>query len=396
MEQLKAEVEQLKEELDLKKRVIDELKTDLEISEDSISSFEEELKNLNDLINSAGMKRAYSKKIQLKLEETEKELRELKNNMGLLRKEKIQLQQQLQLQKQKGPNAMGHIIEIKEEEVPVHNLVKDLTNKLNKQRLLITRLKNELSERPSKEEIKLLKPSKGDVGKEFTQLKLKFENKETELNDLKEKFEKKEEEIKELKLTINDTRIEPKKGMETGPLSILVKELQDKLNESKIKNSKLQKKLEEQLQSPKKDNKFQNQVSKLESELKQKEEELDKLLKQNKNLEAKIQTVDSSKVDKVLTAKTNEITNLTKELYLNKNKIVELQSQLNAMEQNNSSLQNEYIKLQEHLKAPKIDIQEGNIDKEQELRIRELRTIIETLKKQIKQQRVEINYLRNK
>ena len=386
MEQLKAEVEQLKEELDLKKREIDVLKTDLEISEDSISSFEEELKNLNDLINSAGMKRAYGKKIQLKLVETEKELRELKNNMGLLRKEKIQLQQQLQLQKQKGSNAMGHIIEIKEEEVPVHNLVKDLTNKLKKQRLLITRLKNELSERPSKD----------DLGKEFTQLKLKFENKETELNDLKEKFEKKEEEIKELKLSINDSRTEPKKGMETGPLSRLVKELQDKLNESKIKNSKLQKKLEEQLQSPKKDNKFQNQVSKLESELKKKEEELDKLLKQNKNLEAKIKTVDSSKVEKVLTAKTNEITNLTKELYLNKNKIVELQSQLNAIEQKNSSLQNEYIKLQEHLKAPKIDIQEGNIDKEQELRIRELRTIIETLKKQIKQQRVEINYLRNK
>lgn len=386
MEQLKAEVEQLKEELDLKKREIDGLKTDLEISEDSISSFEEELKNLNDLINSAGMKRAYGKKIQLKLEETEKELRELKNNMGLLRKEKIQLQQQLQLQKQKRSNGMGHIIEIKEEEVPVHNLVKDLTNKLNKQRLLITRLKNELSERPSKD----------DLGKEFTQLKLKLENKETELNDLKEKFEKKKEEIKELKLTINDSRTEPKKGMETGPLSRLVKELQGKLNESKIKNSKLQKKLEEQLQSPKKDNKLQNQVSKLESELKKKEEELDKLLKQNKNLEAKIKTVDSSKVDKVLTAKTNEITNLTKELYLNKNKIVELQSQLNAMEQKNSSLQNEYIKLQEHLKAPKIDIQEGNIDKEQELRIRELRTIIETLKKQTKQQRVEINYLRNK
>lgn len=386
LEQLKAEVEQLKEELDLKKREIDELKTDLEISEDSISSFEEELKNLNDLINSAGMKRAYGKKIQLKLVETEKELRELKNNMGLLRKEKIQLQQQLQLQKQKGSNGMGHIIEIKEEEVPVHNLVKDLTNKLNKQRLLITRLKNELSERPSKD----------DLGKEFTQLKLKLENKETEYKDLEEKFEKKEKEIKELKLTINDSRTEPKKGMETGPLSRLVKELQDKLNESKIKNSKLQKKLEEQLQSPKKDNKLQNQISKLESELKKKAEELDKLLKQNKNLEAKIKTLDSSKVDKVLTAKTNEITNLTKELYLNKNKIVELQSQLNAMEQKNSSLQNEYIKLQEHLKAPKIEMQEGNIDKEQELRIRELRTIIETLKKQIKQQRVEINYLRNK
>ncbi len=386
LEQLKAEVEQLKEELDLKKREIDELKTDLEISEDSISSFEEELKNLNDLINSAGMKRAYGKKIQLKLVETEKELRELKNNMGLLRKEKIQLQQQLQLQKQKGSNGMGHIIEIKEEEVPVHNLAKDLTNKLNKQRLLITRLKNELSERPSKD----------DLGKEFTQLKLKLENKETEYKDLEEKFEKKEKEIKELKLTINDSRTEPKKGMETGPLSRLVKELQDKLNESKIKNSKLQKKLEEQLQSPKKDNKLQNQISKLESELKKKAEELDKLLKQNKNLEAKIKTLDSSKVDKVLTAKTNEITNLTKELYLNKNKIVELQSQLNAMEQKNSSLQNEYIKLQEHLKAPKIEMQEGNIDKEQELRIRELRTIIETLKKQIKQQRVEINYLRNK
>ncbi len=143
IDQLRVEVNQIKKEFDFKNREIEHLKTDLEISEISISSYREELNKLNDLIDKYGKKRAYAKKLQLKLEETEKKYRELKINMGLLRKEKIQLQQQLEQERKKGSKSNGHIIEIKEEEIPVHNLVRDLQEKLKKQRLLITNLKEE-------------------------------------------------------------------------------------------------------------------------------------------------------------------------------------------------------------------------------------------------------------
>lgn len=143
IDQLRVEVNQIKKEFDFKNREIEHLKTDLEISEISISSYREELNKLNDLIDKYGKKRAYAQKLQLKLEETEKKYRELKINMGLLRKEKIQLQQQLEQERKKGSKSNGHIIEIKEEEIPVHNLVRDLQEKLKKQRLLITNLKEE-------------------------------------------------------------------------------------------------------------------------------------------------------------------------------------------------------------------------------------------------------------
>ena len=143
IDQLRVEVNQIKKEFDFKNREIEHLKTDLEISEISISSYREELNKLNDLIDKYGKKRAYAQKLQLKLEETEKKYRELKINMGLLRKEKIQLQQQLEQERKKGSKSIGHIIEIKEEEIPVHNLVRDLQEKLKKQRLLITNLKEE-------------------------------------------------------------------------------------------------------------------------------------------------------------------------------------------------------------------------------------------------------------
>lgn len=143
IDQLRVEVNQLKKEFDFKNREIERLKTHLDISQISISSYREELNKLNDLIDKYGKKRAYAKKLQLKLEETEKRYRELKINMGLLRKEKIQLQQQLEQERKKGSKSNGHIIEIKEEEIPVHNLVKELQEKLKKQRLLIADLKEE-------------------------------------------------------------------------------------------------------------------------------------------------------------------------------------------------------------------------------------------------------------
>jgi len=143
IDQLRVEVNQLKKELDFKNREIEHLKTDLEISEESIFSYREEVNKLNDLIDKYGKKRAYAKKLQLELAEKEKKYRELKIIMGLLRREKIQLQQHLEQEKKKGSKSIGHIIEIKEEEIPVHNLVKELQEKLKKQRLLITHLKDE-------------------------------------------------------------------------------------------------------------------------------------------------------------------------------------------------------------------------------------------------------------
>ena len=393
MEQLKAEVDQLKKELELKFREIEQLKTDLEMSEESISSYAEEVNRLNDLINSSGKKRAYAKKKELELKEKEKELRELKNNMGMLRKEKIQMQQQLE-KIDRDSKSKGHIIEIKEEEIPVHTLVKDLQKKLTKQRLLIARYEQEKSEKSSLEEVELPKPLNGDLGKELTKLKQKLENKEVELHDLNGKIEQQDAEIKELKSTV-DQKKRIKNGLELGPLSKLVKELQDKLNEVKVRNSKLQQQIEE-LRTSTKDNGIQNKISTLESELNNKDLKLDELLRQKKNLEEKIRSMDPSKVDQVLAANKKEIQNLTNEIYLNRKKIVKLDSQLKIKEETISDLQKTLERLQIQTKTKEIDLQIEEGDKPQELRIRELRTIIETLKKQTKQQRSEINYLRNK
>jgi len=393
LEQLKAEVDQLKKELELKNREIDQLKTDLEMSEESISSYTEEVNRLNDLINSSGKKRAYAKKKDLELKEKEKELRELKNKMGMLRKEKIQMQQQLE-KIDRDSKSKGHIIEIKEEEIPVHTLVKDLQKKLTKQRLLIARYEHELSQKSSLEEVELPKPLNGDLGKELTKLKQKLEIKEVELNDLKGKILQQDAEIKELKSTV-DQKNKIKNGLEPGPLSKLVKELQEKLNEVKVRNSKLQQQIDEH-QTSIKDNGIQNKISTLESELNNKDLKLDELLRQKKNLEVMIRSMEPSKVDQVLAANKKEIQNLTNEIYINRKKIVKLESQLNTKEQMISDLQKTLDQLQEQTKARKIDLQLGGGNKPQELRIRELRTIIETLKKQTKQQRSEITYLRNK
>ncbi len=343
MEQLKAEVEQLKKELELKNREIEQFKTDLEISEESISSYIEEVDSLNDLINKSGKKRAYAKKLELELGEKEKELRELKNNMGMLRKKKIQMQQQLE-KIDRDSKSSSHIIEIKEEEIPVHNLVKDLQKKLTKQRLLIARYEQEKSQKASEEEVELPKPPDKGLGKDLTKLKQNLENKKVELNDLKEKIKQKDAKIKELKSTV-DQKTRRKKGLEESSLSKLVKELQDKLNDAKVRNNKLQKQIKE-FQTSKNDKGVQNQISTLESELKKKEIKLVDLLKQKKSLEEKIKSMDPSKVDQVLAANKKEIQNLTNEIYLNRNKIIKLEDQLSTKEEMISDLQKTLAQLQ--------------------------------------------------
>ncbi len=77
------------------------------------------------------------------LEKKDKYIRELKDRMGFLRKEKVQLQQELDKHNKRNPNST--VIRIVEKKEPLELLVKELQTKINNQKIIIKKLKQEKS-----------------------------------------------------------------------------------------------------------------------------------------------------------------------------------------------------------------------------------------------------------
>ena len=118
-------------------------------------------------------------KLAIELDELEKEVRDLKNKMGFLRKEKIQLQHELEkYTKKKGKST---VIRIEEKKEPLEALVKELTLKINKQQQLIKKLKAD----DKKEKIDALKLKISKLNKELEHAKsiakIKTEGSSTEI-----------------------------------------------------------------------------------------------------------------------------------------------------------------------------------------------------------------------
>lgn len=78
------------------------------------------------------------------LKKKDKYIRELKDRMGFLRKEKVQLQQELDKYNKRNPNSTVIRIE-KKKKGPLNLLVKELQAKINKQKIIIKKLKKEKS-----------------------------------------------------------------------------------------------------------------------------------------------------------------------------------------------------------------------------------------------------------
>ena len=137
---LKARIRELEEEL---KRKDEENNVNL----DRIGELEEIIMRLEALIpeedekKKSRKKKVWDSKLAIELDEKNKLIRKLKDEMGFLRKEKIRLQRELE--KIKSANKDSSVIRIEDlrSEPPLNDLVKELQDTVIKQRSLITKLK---------------------------------------------------------------------------------------------------------------------------------------------------------------------------------------------------------------------------------------------------------------
>jgi chromosome segregation ATPase len=206
---------------------IDELMLELENKDrdlykalDRIEDLEDQLMRLEAMVGDEEEgkkgKKGKDSKILIELEEKEKEVRALKDKMGFLRKEKIQLQKELE--KVAKQDSGSTVIRVPEKKTPLDSLVNELQSKINKQRLLITKLKQ------------------AGMSADAAELNEKLRNKGEEVETLKL-------EVEEMQERLRDAKGAAQAGAEATLTKGLTEELQNKLNKAKIQIDALKKKL---------------------------------------------------------------------------------------------------------------------------------------------------------
>ena len=428
---LKARINQLKKDLDKKEQEILSLLDKIEELEDHIMHLEEEV-----IPSAVSTKK--SKKMQamdsiftLEIEEKDKQFRELKDKMGFLRKENIELQQKLEkLTKKKSTSSVIRIEDLKPKS-PLNTLVNELQDKVNKQRSTINDLKRQVDDKAEISEIlkekeeeiatlksdisklnqSLIKAADGDKESASIQKTLiedlqnqlnkskrqvqdlnkkleKFKKKEkkgekvaeeseltSEINDLKELLEKRDIEIQNLKSdisTIQQVEVEFDTEQSGAPSEVL-QDLQNKLNKAKIQIRSLQEQLK-QYDGEKSPEQAKPQ-SELEGQLKMQREMAIFLQKQLEIREGEIETIKNEAVQ--IKGKYKQ---LESQIRLKDKKINELQEKLEGS----------YVQPQSQ--PPPASAEDPNLI----LRLKELKSLIEDLKKQNAEQRLEISVLRKK
>jgi chromosome segregation protein len=146
----------LNNELNALKKQIESLETELFKKENEIFEYLGKIENLEDTImklellipeDDESKKTKKQKKIDsrlaIEIEEREKQIRNLKDRMGFLRKEKTQLQQQLENEKAKNSNSSVIRVDDLRSKPPLEVLVKELQDKVNKYKSLIDQLRRE-------------------------------------------------------------------------------------------------------------------------------------------------------------------------------------------------------------------------------------------------------------
>ncbi|TKJ23110.1 MAG: hypothetical protein CEE43_05170 [Promethearchaeota archaeon Loki_b32] len=202
---LKARIRELEEEL---KRKDEETNVNL----DRIGELEEIIMRLEALIpeedekKKSRKRKVWDSKLAIELDEKNKLIRKLKDEMGFLRKEKIRLQRELE--KIKSANKDSSVIRVEDlrSELPLNDLVKELQDTVSKQRSLINKFKTNKVDnkdileksRVKDEEIEILKS-------EISQLKQKLKDFSPISNDKSDDFITKKL-IEDLQQELNKTK----------------------------------------------------------------------------------------------------------------------------------------------------------------------------------------------
>jgi len=179
-EELRARIGELEIESDKNEHEIIQYLEKIEQLEDTIMRFELLIPDEN-LKSSKKRKKSKDSKLAILFEEKEKEIRELKDKMGFLRKEKIRFQQDVERFTKENPNST--VIRIEEKKQPFETLIKELQDKINKQNFIIKDLQQQLNSNEKHDNNKL-----DDISIQKT----------NQNNDLKKYINFKNEIIKEL------------------------------------------------------------------------------------------------------------------------------------------------------------------------------------------------------
>lgn len=423
---LEKEIERLKRELDSKNRETTELL-------DKVEYLEDEIMKLEQLVSHKGKSKKQSKKnkkskLSIELEVKDKEIRDLKDRMGFLRKEKIDAQKELEALKN-SKNGSSSVIRVEDlrDKLPLNILVKELQDKINKQESVIKKLK-----RRTKGEIEDSTDIIEDKDKEIDNLK-------KEISILNKKFEGTSKSGDEGKSSENVTKV-------------LLEDLQETLTKVKRQNSILKTKLKkyEEASSSEEDGVV---TASLTQELALKDRQIEELKQLIESLKKSSQSLPLDQVVEALQNKLNKakrriqiLESQTNEDDLQKSsisngplrgvngklkiqremasflqqKLDEAQRNLNVKEEEIATIKNEAIRIKKSYEIlenqmkqkdqfifdlknqlsevnAKNGIETGQsieINSDIALRIEELKSVIEDLKKQNVQQRLEISQLR--
>ncbi|MBY8989115.1 MAG: hypothetical protein KGD58_00015 [Candidatus Lokiarchaeota archaeon] len=362
-----------------------------------------------------------SKKIQAaesrfayELKEKEKYIRDLKNSMGMLRKDYTQTQQEFEKLKNSLEETSVIRVEDLRKKTPLNALVADLQDKVNKQKSQLketTEINQKLKDKD--EIIEAYKSEINDLNQKIQDFSSASQNEgsdsitknliedlQKELNkskrvviDLKQKLskydkkskkvEKKEDsvEIKELKQEIDILKneiasltngnlvpnLDQSDSVPSGMIKTLQDDLQNKLNKSKLEVKSLQEQIIQ----------FKSGKS---SEVGDSQNGTEGKLKMQREMAIFLQ--------KQLESKDGEIETIKNEAVQIKKRYRQLENQFQTKDRKISDLQKQ---IEVSPVRPSTQIQE---DPQLALRLRELKSFIEDLKKENIEQRLEINQLR--
>ncbi|MFX0163747.1 MAG: hypothetical protein ACFE9V_00340 [Candidatus Hodarchaeota archaeon] len=391
---------------------------------DRIELLENVIMKLEEIMQLEEGANTQSKKMQIaeskfvyELEEKERYIRDLKNTMGILRKDYTQLQQEyevLQIELDKFNNASVIRVEDLRERTPLNTLVADLQEKVNKQKSLINKLKYQLEEtaefntklKEKDDTIEIYKSEINELNQKISELssssqkestdsitKKLIEDLQNQLNkskrqilDLKQRLsksqkksnkpDKKDEEIEKLKNEIKSlkkgkimTDLDQADITSSDMIHTLKDDLQNKLNKSKLEVKSLQEQLK----------KYQTGAF---SETGDSHKEIEGQLKMQRETVIFLQ--------KQLEAKDGEIETIKNEAVQIKKRYRQLENQLKTRDQKLNDLQKQI-----ELRTART-IAQTQEEPHLALRLRELKSMINDLQKQNTEQRMEIAQLRKK
>jgi len=366
---------------------------------DKIDGFEEEIMKYEELFDEKApkkkMKKAKEEKLNIELDAKDREIRELKNRMGFLRKEKMELQKTYDnLVRRTTNSSVINVEELREKDKPPLNiLLHELQDKLNKQESLIRRLKSKdlgsdkYNEklREKDEKIELLTDKITDLTEKIENSSSQLETNHIDnnvtknlLEELQKKLNKAKRQNEDLKKVITkyEKKDKSKKGKaEPIALKEVVEELKSKLSKSKVQITTLQEKIKEWEALP---------VSIPQGDIKGK-------LKIQREMASFLQG-QLAEAKNALQTKEEEITTIKNEAIRIKRKYEDVDNQLKLKDQKSNEIEAELDSLRIQIQTQTNTTQTINPDIN--LRFKELESLVDDLSKQNIEQRLEISELR--